>query len=120
MNISLLLRLFSKKPKTEENIQGSCQRCMSSIEPYCNCCILGYDTKKGYHPRLECNEIICYKCAKFLGFEINAIHVSNSHAQPVIFFSKKYIEECQAIAAKIHKSSMVRKLKNKQRKKHRK
>lgn len=119
MNISLIHKLFfwKQKKQLKENIPGTCQRCKREIKPFEACCILGYDSKKGKHTRDECDKIICFRCTETLGFEHNAIHVSDNNSQPTLFFSVKQIEELQKIEQEIHQKSSANKKKGLTRKK---
>lgn len=100
------------KKQVKENIPGTCQRCKGEIKPFEPCCILGYNSKKGEHPRDKCDEIICYRCINALDFEYNAVHVSGNNSQPTFFWDIKEIEKCQKIEQEIDQKLSTNKKKS--------
>lgn len=106
--LSSFFSVFPQKKKKNEN--GTCARCNDPIPPYATCCIIGYDSDKGSHPRAECNHIICFNCINILKFEPNAIHVSNSRSVPTLFFTEEKIKEAHRIAEEIHKKNRHQKI----------
>lgn len=96
-----------EKPKVQKD--GACARCSKPIPPYSTCCIIGYDSRKDGHPRDECNHIICFQCINTLGFECNAVHVSNNNSIPALFFDKKTIDAIHRHEKEIHHVSRNKK-----------
>lgn len=109
---NIFTRLFGAQSKKKTDVKnGTCARCLNPITPYSTCCIIGYDSKKSGHPRSECNHIVCFRCINILGFECDAIHVSNNNSIPTLFFNSQDIEKIHRLEKTIHEESLEQKKK---------